>query len=118
MADMTLGVLITADASEVEQEAAKAEQARLLAVYMERKGYDRERKPQQYEKMQKFYRASCFFVELEDGMVLDIERPSIETRFCCGEDDRGQGGAVAVLAHLREDHTGVAERLVEGDLTG
>lgn len=72
--------------------AAKAEQARLLAVYMERKGYDRERKPQQYEKMQKFYRASCFFVELEDGTVLDIERPSIETRFCCGEDDRGQGG--------------------------
>ena len=88
--------------AEAEAEAKKSasrpkseermEQERLCAVYMERKGYDRERDPQKYEKMQKFYRASCFFVELSDGTVLSIGKPSIQTRFCCGEDDRGQGG--------------------------
>lgn len=72
--------------------AERMEQERLCAVYMAARGYDRERKPQQYEKMQKFYRASCFFVELEDGVVLPIGKPSIQTRFCFGEDDRGQGG--------------------------
>lgn len=32
------------------------------------------------------------FVELDGGYIVTIDVPSIETRFCCGEDDHGQGG--------------------------
>lgn len=31
-------------------------------------------------------------VKLSDGSILGIEKPKIETRFCYGENDRGQGG--------------------------
>lgn len=31
-------------------------------------------------------------VELSDGGLVAIDKPAIETRFCFGEDDRGQGG--------------------------
>lgn len=31
-------------------------------------------------------------VKLSDGGILGIEKPKIETRFCYGENDRGQGG--------------------------
>ena len=31
-------------------------------------------------------------VKLSDGSILGVEKPKIETRFCYGEDDRGQGG--------------------------
>lgn len=64
--------------------AEKAEQDRLFSIVMDASGFGK--------SMEDFMRKSYYFVELSDGAVLEIRKPSIETQFCCGEDDRGQGG--------------------------
>ncbi len=91
----TLKAEFAAKVDEAEPKGAaaqRAEQARLMEIYMRRSGYSRELNARQYDHWAKYYKARSFFVELADGYVLDIEKPTIETRFCCGEDDRGQGG--------------------------
>lgn len=70
--------------------AQRAEQARLMEIYIERDGYSRSSR--WYDGEVKYHKGRSFFVELADGSVLRIERPTIQTQFCCGEDDRGQGG--------------------------
>lgn len=74
--------------------AERMEQERLCAVYMAARGYDRstDRRARMYDRERDFLMKRDRFVELSDGVVLPIGRPSIQTRFCCGEDDRGQGG--------------------------
>jgi len=44
------------------------------------------------ESMRDYYAKKSYFITLSDGAIFEIEKPSIQTRFCCGEDDRGQGG--------------------------
>ena len=66
-----------------------------------------------------YYRKEYYFVKLSDGTIHKIEKPGIETRFCCGEDDRGQGGegpgtiayASKVLAEKKTEHGFKAENL-------
>ena len=70
--------------------AERAEQTRLMGIYIEREGY--ERSSRHFDDEVKYHKGRSFFVELDDGAVLRIEKPTIQTRFCCGEDDRGQGG--------------------------
>lgn len=70
----------------------KAEQERLCESYMKQRGYDREKDARQWEYWWKYFLKAYFYVELDDGAVINIDIPSIQTRFCCGEDDRGQGG--------------------------
>ena len=73
--------------------AEQAEQARLCEAYTElREGFSRADKPERFAKEYKYYIGSRYFVELADGVILDIEKPRIKTEFCEGEDDRGQGG--------------------------
>lgn len=73
--------------------AQREEQERLCAAFTtEREGYTREEHPEAWDKNFKYWKNSRHFVQLADGVILDIEKPSIQTRFCCGEDDRGQGG--------------------------
>lgn len=73
--------------------AEQAEQARLCEAYTELcEGYTRTDKPKAFDKWYKYHLASCWYVALADGIIIPIEKPSIQTRFCCGEDDRGQGG--------------------------
>lgn len=81
-----------AEKSAAKPSPAKAEQERMLAVYMEDGGYDKEKAAEEYAFWAKYYRKKYLFVELTCGTVIGLLKPSIETRFCCGEDDRGQGG--------------------------
>lgn len=62
----------------------KARQAELLEKFMTITHWG--------EDMRDHFRKSYYFVELPDGAIFEIEIPQIQTRFCCGEDDRGQGG--------------------------
>lgn len=77
-----------------QKSAERMEQERLCAVYMAARGYDRstDRRAKAYDRKRDFLIKSVRFVELSDGTVLSICKPSIQTRFCFGEDDRGQGG--------------------------
>lgn len=70
----------------------KAEQERLMVKYMSCRGYSRETDEKELLYWAKYYKGRYYFVELTDGLVIGIGKPTIETRFCCGEDDRGQGG--------------------------
>jgi len=71
----------------------RAEQDMLCRAYMEKyEGYTEAEKPEKWRKEWKHWRNGHFFYKLADGIVLYINRPGIETRFCCGEDERGQGG--------------------------
>lgn len=72
--------------------AQRTEQARLMDIYIKNDGYSPERNAKRFADEVKYHKGRSFFVELADGFVLRIEKPSIQTRFCCGEDDRGQGG--------------------------
>lgn len=71
---------------------AKAEQELLMVKYMSCRGYSRETDEKEFLYWVKYYKGRYYFVELTDGLVIGIEKPTIETSFCCGEDDRGQGG--------------------------
>ena len=92
--------------------ADKAEQERLCAAYTTaREGYTREEHPEAWDRSFRHWKDGSYFVQLSDGVVLTVGRPRIETRFCCGEDDRGQGG---------EDTPGTvafAERVLAGKRT-
>ena len=70
----------------------KAEQERLCDIYTTMNEGERERDPEHFDKCRALYRKTHHFVALSDGLMLTIERPKVETKFCCGEDDRGQGG--------------------------
>ena len=69
------------------------EQDRLAAEYTTLyEGYTREKYPKSWDKEYKYWRSIGHFVKLSDGVILYVRKPGIQTRFCCGEDDRGQGG--------------------------
>ena len=83
--------------------AEKAEQERLCEAYMKQRGYNREKNARQWEYWRKYFMKAYFYVGLGDGTVLNIDIPSIQTRFCCGEDDRGQGGEeYGTMAYARK----------------
>lgn len=44
------------------------------------------------EGMRRHFRARAYFIRLSKGEIFEIDKPRIQTEFCCGEDDRGQGG--------------------------
>lgn len=67
-----------------KRDADAEEQARLFEKFIRATGWK--------GSMVEFFRKGFRFVELADGAVYHIQKPKIETRFCCGEDDRGQGG--------------------------
>lgn len=71
---------------------AKAEQEKLMVKYMSYRGYSREADEEEFLDWAKYYKARYHFVELTDGLVIGIGKPAIQTRFCCGENDCGQGG--------------------------
>lgn len=71
-----------------ESKGAKAEreeQARLLSRFMEITKWG--------EDMRSHFAKTAYFITLSGGEIFEIRKPSIKTRFCCGEDDRGQGGS-------------------------
>ena len=69
----------------------REEQDRLCEEYTRiDRGPDRD--PKRFKYWYDYYRKEYHFVKLSDGTIARIEKPGIETRFCCGEDDRGQGG--------------------------
>ena len=70
----------------------KAEQERLCDIYTTMRVDERTANPKGWDYWRPYYRRHYYFVGLADGLVLAIEKPKIETRFCCGEDDHGQGG--------------------------
>lgn len=70
----------------------KAEQEKLMVKYMSYRRRTREADEKQFLEWAKYYRGRYHFVELTDGVVVCIGKPAIETRFCCGENDCGQGG--------------------------
>lgn len=70
----------------------KAEQERLCDIYTTMREGERAANPRGWAYWRPYYRRQYYFVALADGLVLAIEKPKIETKFCCGEDDRGQGG--------------------------
>lgn len=73
--------------------AQREEQERLCAAYTTaREGYTREEHPEAWDRNFKYWKNGNYFVQLSDGVILTVDRPRIETRFCCGEDDRVQGG--------------------------
>ncbi len=82
--------------AKAEPEGAKAqreEQERLCAAFTTaREGYTREEHPEAWDRNFRHWKDGHYFVELSDGVILTVDRPRIKTRFCCGEDDRGQGG--------------------------
>ena len=86
----TLKAEFAAKAKEEERNAPKGakaereEQARLLDRFMEITKLG--------EDMRKYFSKGFYFITLSGGEIFEIKKPSIKTRFCCGEDDRGQGG--------------------------
>ena len=66
-----------------KRDADAEEQARLCEKFLAATGWK--------GRMADLFRKGYRFVELADGAVYHIQKPKIETRFCCGEDDRGQG---------------------------
>lgn len=64
--------------------AEKARQKELLDRFMEITRWE--------EKMRDYFAKGSYFITLSGGEIMALEKPSIETRFCCGEDDHGQGG--------------------------
>lgn len=60
----------------------REEQANLCKRYIETLRYNAD---------YNYYFKNYFFVELDGGYVIAINKPKIETRFCCGEDE-GMGG--------------------------
>lgn len=83
--------------------AQRAEQARLAEAYVRGEGYSPERNAKAYEDEVKYHKGRSYFVELPDGLVVRLEKPAIQTRFCCGEDDRGQGGdGPGTMAYARK----------------
>lgn len=110
-----------AKAAEEERKAPKGakaereEQARLLDRFMEITRWG--------EDMRGHFRKTAYFIELSDGAIMEIRKPSIQTRFCEGEDDRGQGGeepgtiafAHKVLAGKRTEHGFKAANLGDFD---
>ena len=44
------------------------------------------------EDMRKHFKAGAYFIRLANGEIFEIDKPRIQTEFCCGEDERGQGG--------------------------
>lgn len=73
--------------------AEREEQARMADEYTTlREGYTQTEHPKAWERWRKYYGKEYYFIRLFGGEIVAIEKPSIQTRFCCGEDDRGQGG--------------------------
>lgn len=71
-------------------DADKAEQDALTRAWMIENGYDPDKKGLCDFA---FFRKSYRYARLTGGEVIEVcAIPGIETRFCCGEDDRGQGG--------------------------
>lgn len=69
---------------------AKVEQDELCRAWMVQNGDDPDRKGLCDFA---FYRKEYRFARLTGGEIVEVlQVPRIETRFCCGEDDRGQGG--------------------------
>ncbi len=68
----------------------KAEQDALCRAWMTQHGYD----PEHNGICDfAFFRKEHRYALLTGGEVVEVLRvPGIQTRFCCGEDDRGQGG--------------------------
>ena len=104
----TLKAEFAAKAKEEERNAPKGvkaeklEQERLCEAYMKQRGYSREN-AKRWDYWWKYFLKKCFYVGLDDGTVLDIDIPSIQTRFCCGEDERGQGGEeYGTMAYARK----------------
>lgn len=62
----------------------REEQAQLLARFMEITKWG--------DDMRAHFAKTTYFITLSGGEIFEIDKPSITTRFCCGEDDRGQGG--------------------------
>ena len=60
----------------------REEQANLCKRYVETLGYNAD---------YNYYFKNHYFVELDGGYVIAINKPKIITRFCCGEDE-GMGG--------------------------
>ena len=86
----------------------KAEQDALCRAWMTQHGYD----PEHNGICDfAFFRKNHRYALLTGGEVVEVLRVhSIETRFCCGEDDRGQGGegpGTIAYAHKQnaEKHT-------------
>lgn len=73
--------------------AEREEQARLADEYTTlREGYTQTERPKAWKRWRLFWGKVYYFVRLSGGEIVPIEKPSIQTRFCCGEDDRGGGG--------------------------
>lgn len=75
--------------------AKDAEQERLCDIYTDMREGKRSgnlKHLKNWNSWRKYYKSEYYFVELSDGFIYAIEKPKIKTRFCCGEDDRGQGG--------------------------
>lgn len=73
--------------------AEREEQARMADEYTTlHEGYTQTERPKAWELQRKYWGKGYYFVRLSGGEIVRIEKPSIQTRFCCGEDDRGQGG--------------------------
>lgn len=84
------------DADKPSAKAEKAEQARLLERFMAVTGWG--------EDMRKYFKNKFYYITLSGGEIYHIERPSIQTRFCCGEDERGQGGEeYGTMAYARKE---------------
>lgn len=82
----------------------KEEQDRLCLAFMRMRGY-KEEYPKQWAKDWKHWRNSYYFSTLSDGVIFYVHRPGIETRFCCGEDERGQGGEeYGTMAYALKDN--------------
>lgn len=88
----TLKAEFATSATRTTAASQRAEQARLMERYVKDEGYDPVLQARAYERELKYIRGCSYFVELSDGTVLRIEKPTIQTRFCCGENDHGQGG--------------------------
>ena len=86
----TLKAEFAAKAKEEDRNAPKGakaereEQARLLDRFMEITKWG--------EDMRKYFSKNYYFITPSDGAIFEIRKPSIHTRFCCGENERGQGG--------------------------
>lgn len=73
--------------------AEREEQARMADEYTTlHEGYTQTERPEAWERWRKYWGKGYYFVRLSGGEIVRIEKPSIQTRFCCGENDRGQGG--------------------------
>lgn len=88
----------------------REEQANLCKRYIDTLGYNAD-----YD----YYYKNHYFVELDGGYIVTIDKPRIETSFCCGEDE-GMGGrtikeANEILEGKKTEHGFKAANIGEFD---